>query len=83
MTHSQPYIINIPDALCWNIKRAFPQVTWPEVHEMVNNGSSELLDVLYDEIERITQQLGEPDDNDKMRGAHLINLRSWLRDSCG
>jgi hypothetical protein len=82
MTHSQPYLITIPIPLGSMIKRAFNQATWPEVHKMVDNGSSELLDVLFSEIERITRQPGELDLDDKSRVEHLRNLRTWLRDSC-
>jgi hypothetical protein len=82
MTHSQPYTIQIPVSLASNIKRTFSQATWPEVHEMVDNGSSELLDVLYSEIARIEQQPGELDKDDDERMKHLRNLRTWLRDCC-
>jgi hypothetical protein len=82
MTHSQRYTIEIPVSLASNIKRTFPKTTWPEVHEMVDNGSNVLLDFLYDQIELITQQPGELDKNDDKHVKHLRNLRTWLRDSC-
>ena len=74
-----------PETLGSMIKRAFPKGSRPEVHQMVDIGSSELLDVLDEAIESIMQEVSELDEldqHDRTRAEDLHRIRKWLRDCC-